>query len=112
MSSDLISFITLQSENCNIVNIFVYTNETPSTSTSNKKKSNINSLDIKKYRRCNKETIDCSICYEKVKSTEYIRELNCNHVFHKKCIDKWLLLSMKNKENINCPICRTVINLK
>jgi len=106
--SDLISFITLQSQNCDIVNIFVYTNDTVST----KNKSNINSLDIKKYKKCNIENIDCSICYEKVKSSEYIRELNCNHSFHKKCIDKWLLLSMKNRENINCPICRTIIHLK
>jgi hypothetical protein len=114
MDDNFVSFITLQSNNCNIINIFVYTNENNNSNNnkSNMNKSNINSLDIKKYKRCNINTVDCSICYEKVKPSEYIRELNCNHIFHKKCIDKWLLLSMKNKENINCPICRTTINLK
>ena len=30
-----------------------------------------------------------------------IRQLNCNHIYHKECIDKYLL-EYSNK----CPICR------
>jgi hypothetical protein len=37
----------------------------------------------------------CSICLEE--NVDYIT--NCNHVFHKKCIDKW-------KHNNTCPYCR------
>jgi len=43
----------------------------------------------------------CFICFEKYKEKELKRKLpNCNHFFHKKCIDKWL----KNKST--CPHCR------
>jgi len=103
MNNDFVSFISLQPDVCYI---FVYSNNT-----NNSNKFNINCLDIKKYKRCNNLNIECPICYNKIKSSEYIRELHCNHIFHKKCIDKWLLLSMKSKETINCPICRKIINL-
>tara|TARA_B100000963_G_C22582099_1_gene651320 strand:+ start:627 stop:1067 length:441 start_codon:yes stop_codon:yes gene_type:complete len=42
----------------------------------------------------------CPICLEKFKDNEFKRELKCNHVFHKKCIDKWI------KHQNTCPICR------
>lgn len=45
----------------------------------------------------------CSICQEEYKPKEYKRDLNCDHSFHKKCIDKWL------KNNLSCPFCRTCI---
>jgi len=48
-------------------------------------------------------TQQCTICHENYKHREYKRTLNCTHIFHKKCIDKWL------KININCPMCRTEI---
>lgn len=43
----------------------------------------------------------CFICIDNYKEKELKRILpNCNHCFHKKCIDKWLL------KKSNCPICR------
>jgi len=44
----------------------------------------------------------CLICQEDFKIGEYKRKLpnNCNHIYHKKCIDKWL------KKKNSCPICR------
>ena len=43
----------------------------------------------------------CNICCEDYIVGQYKRTLpNCNHVFHKKCVDKWL------KSKSNCPICR------
>lgn len=45
----------------------------------------------------------CSICYSEYIKGEFKRELECNHCFHKKCIDKWL------KKFLNCPICRKYI---
>ena len=45
----------------------------------------------------------CTICLDKYKEGEFKRELpKCNHIFHKKCIDPWLLHSKK----MDCPICR------
>ena len=43
----------------------------------------------------------CNICCEEYVKGEYKRTLHsCNHIFHKKCVDKWL------KSKSNCPICR------
>lgn len=108
--NDLISYIRFQSDNCDIINIFIYT-QPYNKKCNNNNRSNLKKLDIKPYRRCSEQHSECCICYEDIKQNEYIRELNCNHAFHKKCIDKWLLCSMKSNEHINCPICRTVINL-
>jgi len=43
---------------------------------------------------------ECSVCMQTYKFREYKRKLKCDHVFHKRCIDKWL------KSNLSCPICR------
>jgi hypothetical protein len=42
----------------------------------------------------------CSICLDKYKEGLYKRTLECNHNFHKKCVDKWF------KKEPTCPICR------
>lgn len=42
----------------------------------------------------------CPICYDE--SPDFMTE-NCNHKFHKKCLDAWLLNSHV------CPLCRGVI---
>ena len=53
---------------------------------------------------------NCSICCAEYQFGEYKRELgDCKHVFHKKCIDKWLTL---NQDNKSCPICRQNYNRK
>ena len=47
----------------------------------------------------------CAICHDKFKTGEYFRKLPiCNHIYHKKCIDKWF---MTDSKNMGCPICRT-----
>ncbi len=43
----------------------------------------------------------CNICCEDYITGQYKRTLpSCNHIFHKKCVDKWL------KTKSNCPVCR------
>lgn len=47
---------------------------------------------------------ECPICYCPYRVGEYKRCLReCNHIFHKRCIDKWLL---QNRRNMTCPLCR------
>ena len=60
---------------------------------------------IKTNNKLIEENCECSICADKYKEGEYKRELCCSHVFHKKCIDKWL------QNNNSCPMCRkNIIN--
>jgi hypothetical protein len=73
-----------------------------------KKYRNKKIKDIGKYKKV-KEADSltnevCSICIEKFCCGEYQRTLHCNHVFHKKCIDKWF-----KKDKNDCPMCRAVI---
>lgn len=43
----------------------------------------------------------CSICIDDYELEDNIRQLSCSHIFHKDCIDPWLL-----KESYKCPLCR------
>ena len=45
------------------------------------------------------EEFDCSICIESIKKTDIVAKLECNHIFHKDCIQKWFLNSYR------CPNC-------
>lgn len=51
--------------------------------------------------RANLELDDCTVCLTNYKIGERIRRLECEHIFHKRCIDRWLL-----KGDSCCPICR------
>ncbi|AES92116.1 putative transcription factor C2H2 family [Medicago truncatula] len=50
----------------------------------------------------------CAVCLNKLKMEDEVRELmNCDHVFHKECIDKWLEHGHDNENhNQTCPLCR------
>lgn len=41
--------------------------------------------------------MSCSICFSKINNEH---KLECGHVFHKQCIEKWI------NTNPSCPICR------
>lgn len=89
----------------NIINIFIY------NTNKNSSKSLLKNLDLNSYYKCNENNIECTICINKIQPNEYVRKLKCNHNFHKKCIDHWLIESMKSCEFVSCPYCRTNINL-
>ncbi|OXB71431.1 UNVERIFIED_CONTAM: hypothetical protein H355_010474 [Colinus virginianus] len=42
----------------------------------------------------------CAVCIDLYKPDEVVRILACNHVFHKICVDPWLL------EHRTCPLCK------
>lgn len=43
---------------------------------------------------------ECSICQNVIMSHEIVRVRKCKHIFHKECIDQWVVI--KNE----CPMCR------
>jgi hypothetical protein len=48
---------------------------------------------------------NCSICMSHY-NIKNLHTLNCNHVFHKDCINEWLT------KNNTCPLCRAIVNIK
>lgn len=44
---------------------------------------------------------NCTICQNPYCENEAYRELECKHIFHKKCVDKWF-----KKGHNKCPLCR------
>lgn len=43
--------------------------------------------------------LECIICMEEIDIGETIRYLPCAHLFHKNCVDTWLM------RNLSCPTC-------
>jgi hypothetical protein len=44
----------------------------------------------------------CTICFEDFAANEEVKKLSCCHMFHKPCIEKWLL------QKGQCPNCKKV----
>ena len=61
----------------------------------------------KGYKKVNEEDTknECNICFEKFEMNQFKRTLECKHIFHKKCIDKWVNKYKKH----SCPNCRDVL---
>ena len=68
-------------------------------------KKDVNSIPDHVCEGNNHEKNRCSICLSKYIKGSKIKTLSCNHQFHSKCIDKWLL-----KYNDKCPLCKTKVN--
>ncbi|KAK8691429.1 hypothetical protein V6N13_074940 [Hibiscus sabdariffa] len=46
--------------------------------------------------------LECVICLCKIDDDDEIRELRCDHLFHKVCLDRWI-----GYQGSTCPICRS-----
>lgn len=46
---------------------------------------------------------DCPVCIDPYRAGDIIRSLPCRHIFHKTCVDPWLL------EHRTCPMCKSDI---
>uniref|UniRef100_A0A914ZVT4 RING-type domain-containing protein n=3 Tax=Parascaris univalens TaxID=6257 RepID=A0A914ZVT4_PARUN len=46
---------------------------------------------------------DCPVCIDPYRTGDIVRSLPCRHVFHKTCVDPWLL------EHRTCPMCKSDI---
>ena len=53
---------------------------------------------------CNDCDNKCLVCISEYEDGESLRQLPCNHCFHKDCVDEWL-----SKKDV-CPYCRTSLN--
>jgi len=50
------------------------------------------------------EDDECAICLTDIRLGDVVRQLGaCNHVFHRPCIDLWLL------QQASCPLCKTKV---
>nr|GMD21100.1 E3 ubiquitin-protein ligase RHA2B-like [Ipomoea batatas] len=48
------------------------------------------------------EAVECAVCLCKIEEGEEVRDLRCNHIFHRACLNRWL-----GTGHITCPLCRT-----
>lgn len=49
---------------------------------------------------------ECTICLEMIAEGEGVRLLNCKHIFHSECVDRWLC-----EHRSSCPLCRTGVSV-
>ena len=73
---------------------------------------NINNINKKFLKNCNTKNVlnthICIFCQNNFKKREHKIILpNCNHIFHKKCLNKYLKLQ---KLNFCCPLCQLSYN--
>lgn len=48
----------------------------------------------------------CPICIEDFGKDKIVK-LDCNHIYHKSCLEMWII----NNKNKDCPYCRNIIEL-
>ncbi|KAI5609243.1 RING finger protein 150 precursor, partial [Silurus asotus] len=67
-------------------------------------KKAINQLQVRTIRKGDQETEsdfdNCAVCIEGYKPNDVVRILPCRHVFHKGCVDPWLV------DHRTCPMCK------
>lgn len=67
-------------------------------------KKAIQRLQVRTLKRGDEETTSdmllCAVCIESYKAGEVVTILTCDHIFHKSCIEPWLL------ERRTCPMCK------
>lgn len=72
--------------------------------TAKKPKKAISQLQLHRVKRGEKgvdiEAENCAVCIENYKPKDVVRILPCKHIFHRLCIDPWLL------EHRTCPMCK------
>ncbi len=63
----------------------------------------INKITLMEYNKVNnKKELGCVICQENFENDDKVRVLQCEHIYHKECIDNWL-----GNHSYKCPTCRS-----
>ncbi|CAN6270736.1 unnamed protein product [Urochloa humidicola] len=47
---------------------------------------------------------ECRVCLSRIRASEASRRLPCRHVFHRDCVDRWLVSCKRT-----CPLCRVYV---
>ncbi|KAG7978978.1 hypothetical protein I3843_05G107200 [Carya illinoinensis] len=50
---------------------------------------------------------ECTVCLSKIEEGEEMRELRCEHHFHRICLDRWI-----GYKGVTCPLCRDSLFLR
>ncbi|KAL2231976.1 UNVERIFIED_CONTAM: putative RING finger protein P4H10.07 [Sesamum indicum] len=57
-------------------------------------------------RRPDQDSWECAICLSEIRVGEEGRELECQHIFHRGCLDRWLRYC---DGPATCPLCRRAV---
>ncbi|KAL9149036.1 hypothetical protein ABFS82_12G083800 [Erythranthe guttata] len=52
------------------------------------------------------ESDECAVCLCRIEEGDEVRELRCEHLFHRACLDRWL-----GYGHMTCPLCRNNLRL-
>jgi hypothetical protein len=60
----------------------------------------------------NNRTFECGICFESFnpKQIDKCTQIECEHIFHNKCLKQWCLTCVEKDFTPNCPLCRQDIS--
>ncbi|CAL9057777.1 uncharacterized protein LOC135650617 [Musa acuminata AAA Group] len=64
-------------------------------------------LGVAQYKRgvdAPNEDVDCVFCLCGIEEDDEVRELRCQHLFHRRCLDRWLA-----HRRAVCPLCRDAL---
>ncbi|CAI9768059.1 unnamed protein product [Fraxinus pennsylvanica] len=50
-------------------------------------------------------SVECAVCLCRIDEGAEVRELRCNHLYHRVCLDKWV-----RHGRGTCPLCRNNLN--
>lgn len=67
-------------------------------------KEDVDKIPLIDFSELEKNDIICSICLDEFEKEHKIRKTICGHLFHMKCLDKWL-----SENSYKCPMCRSEI---
>uniref|UniRef100_A0A7N2MSJ7 RING-type domain-containing protein n=1 Tax=Quercus lobata TaxID=97700 RepID=A0A7N2MSJ7_QUELO len=59
------------------------------------------SINLYKRKPGTREEVECAVCMCEIEEGEEIRQLTCDHLFHRVCLDRWL-----GYKRLTCPLCR------